>query len=58
LLTGIKPEVGLDDKTMQATQAQLTQHQVNKQNRIQKRAERRARRAAKQQQNAKAKQAK
>jgi len=58
LLTGIKPEVGLDYKTMQATKAQITQHQVNKQNRIQKRAERRARRAAKQQQNAQVKQAK
>ena len=52
LLSGIKPAAGLDDKTMRATQTQLTQHQVNKQNRIKKRAERRAKRAAKQQQKA------
>jgi len=52
LLIGIKPSAGLDDKTMQATKDQLTQHQINKQNRIKKRAERRARKAAKDQQKA------
>lgn len=49
LLAGIKPSAGLDDKKMQATQAQLTAHQVEKQNRIKKRAERKQRRAEKKQ---------
>jgi hypothetical protein len=52
ILTGIKPAAGLDDKKMQATKVQMTQHQINKQNRIKKRAERRARRAVKEQQKA------
>lgn len=50
LLVGIKPSAGLDDKTMQATQAQLTEHQLNKQNRLKKRAERKQRRAEKKRQ--------
>lgn len=49
LLAGIKPSAGLDDKKMQATQAQLTAHQVEKQNRMKKRAERKQRRAEKKQ---------
>ncbi len=50
LLVGIKPSAGLDDKTIQATKAQLTEHQLNKQNRLKKRAERKLRRAEKKQQ--------
>jgi hypothetical protein len=50
LLSGIKPSVGLDEKTQKATEAQMSQHQINKQNRIKKRALRTQRRAAKQQQ--------
>jgi len=50
LLAGIKPSAGLDDKKMQATQAQLTEHQLNKQNRLKKRAERKQRRAEKKRQ--------
>lgn len=54
LLSGIKPSVGLDKKTQDATTAMLSQHAINKKNRqikkqerIQKRAERRADRAQK-----------
>jgi len=50
LLSGIKPSAGLDDKTIKATKAQMTQHQINKQNRLKKRAERKLRRAEKKQQ--------
>jgi hypothetical protein len=53
ILTGIKPAAGLDDKKMQATKVQMTNHQLNKQKRLIKRAERRARRAVKEQQKAK-----
>jgi len=47
LLAGIKPSAGLDDKKMQATKEQLTQHEINKQNRLKKRAARKLRRAEK-----------
>jgi len=50
LLAGIKPSAGLDDKTMQSTKEQMTQHQLNKQNRLKKRAERKQRRAEKKKQ--------
>jgi len=49
LLCGIKPSAGLDEKTEEATAAQMTQHQINKQQRLQKRAERKQRRAEKKQ---------
>jgi len=47
LLSGIKPSVGLDKKTEDAIAAQLTQQQINKQNRMEKRAARKERRAEK-----------
>jgi hypothetical protein len=50
LLVGIKPSAGLDDKKMQTIQAQLTTHQLDKQNRLKKRAERKQRRAEKKRQ--------
>lgn len=50
LLAGIKPSAGMSDKKMQATEQQMTQHQINKQNRLQKRAARKQRRAEKKQQ--------
>ncbi len=50
LLVGIKPSAGLDDKKVQAIQAQLTTHQLDKQNRLKNRAARKQRRAEKKRQ--------
>jgi hypothetical protein len=50
LLTGIKPAIGLDEKTVAATKVQMTQHKINKANRLQKRAARKAKRAARKKQ--------
>lgn len=53
LLSGIKPSVGLDKHTVSAVETQMTEHEINKQARVakralrkQKRAERRAKKAA------------
>lgn len=56
LLAGIKPSAGLDDKKMQATLTQMTQHQQNKLNRQKKRAARKLRRAEKKREKALTKQ--
>jgi len=58
LLSGIKPSAGLDEKTVKATEAQLSEHQINKQKRLQKRALRKQRRAEKKRENKMAEQKK
>jgi len=52
LLTGIKPNVGFDQKTQEVTKALVAESVIKKQARIQKRAERKERRAARQQKRA------
>lgn len=58
LLTGIKPSAGLDDKKMQATKVQMTEHELNKQKRLKKRAARKEHRAEKKREKALEKQEK
>lgn len=47
LLSGLKPSAGLDEKTTQATKARLTEHAINKQNRLLKKERRKLRRKEK-----------